>query len=248
MIHNILVALGYLTIIPTRARIKDESNLRDSVSFFPVIGLFIGSLLVIVDCIGAFIFPPLPKSLSTIGVLVLFTGALHLDGFADTVDGLAGGWGREEILRIMRNSNIGVMGIVGVYLLLSSKILLLYELLPPLRFKTLLLMPAFGRYALTLSSYLSKSARDDGKGRPFITGTGRRQLLASTSFLIMGGFSLFGVKTLLLLSIVGVLTIGIVSFMNHKIGGMTGDTLGFTCEVTEIAILAGVVAMRNLLT
>lgn len=248
MIHSILVALGFLTIIPVRKEIKDERDLLEAIPFFPLIGLLLGGILLLIDYLGAFIFSPLPLSLLTIGGLVVLTGGLHLDGFADTIDGLVGGKDREGILKIMRDPNVGVMGIFGIYILLSLKVFFLNEIPSPLRFKAVLLMPAIGRYGIVVASYLSRYARDEGKGRAFIAGIMGRHILGSTGTVLVPGVAIFGLNGLLLLIIGTIIAIGIRGFIYRKIGGMTGDTLGFTCEVVEMVTLCSLVIMENILT
>jgi adenosylcobinamide-GDP ribazoletransferase len=248
MIHRILVALGFLTIIPIKRQPKDEKDLATSASFFPFVGLFIGGILLLVDYVGRFVFLEGGRSLILIGVWVLLTGGLHLDGFIDTVDGIWGGTEKEEILRIMRDPKIGVMGTVCLFLLLGLKVCFLLEILYPLRYKVILLAPTLGRWAMVSSVYFSRPVREDGKGRLFLIGIGRREFLVSSLLPFLGGYWAFGKGVLFLLAMVSGLVGGIVWFMRWKIGGMTGDTIGFVCELTELLTLGTIAAMGNLLT
>src|SRR3990172_5174089 len=116
MIRNFITALQFLTIITVR---KDhevaEGDLAKSVVYFPLVGFLIGVLLINADKIFALI--ALPQTIATFLLIilsVLITRALHIDGLADTFDGLMGGRDRSSRLAIMKDSRLGAAGAVGL--------------------------------------------------------------------------------------------------------------------------------------
>ena len=116
-----LIALQFLTIIPVRLKNVEEKELSGSVNYYPVVGLLIGFLLAGSWLLLSIVFPVTVSALVVTGIYLLLTGALHLDGFADTVDGLYGGRTKEDIFRIMESSTIGAKGAAFTFLLLGLK-------------------------------------------------------------------------------------------------------------------------------
>src|SRR3990170_7686411 len=144
-----LLALQFLTTFPVNRGLKtDPSELGRSMSWFPLVGALQGLLLVA----AYFIFSTLLPESVVMGllmlVLVLTNGGLHVDGFADTVDGLAGGKTPEDRLRIMRDSATGAIGVVFVVLLLLIKFLALEEMPFDVKAHALIAFPMVGRWAM----------------------------------------------------------------------------------------------------
>ncbi|HXH82337.1 MAG TPA: adenosylcobinamide-GDP ribazoletransferase, partial [Candidatus Tectomicrobia bacterium] len=142
---GLLVAARYLTIVPLPGPTDHApSALGRSAPWFPVVGLALGIALVAVDLAAAVLFPPLLSALLTITAWKLLTGGLHLDGLADSLDGLVGR-DPEHRRAIMRDSRIGTFGAVGLILFLLLEITAVAELEPPARWRALLVAPAVGR-------------------------------------------------------------------------------------------------------
>ena len=122
--NSFFLALRFLTIIPLGRRGEvDPESVAAAGKYYPLVGLIIGGLSWSFYY-GAHHFFPLPVS---VGLLLIFgvilTGALHLDGLADCLDGLYGGTNQEERLRIMKDVHLGTMGVVGLILILGIKYL-----------------------------------------------------------------------------------------------------------------------------
>lgn len=118
-----LRALQFLTIIRISKDLDiTEEKLGNSMACFPLVGLFLGLILVGVRTVLDAVLPASLADILVIVTLVIVAGHFHLDGFADTVDGLAGGKDREKILAIMRDSRIGSFAVTGLALLLLLKI------------------------------------------------------------------------------------------------------------------------------
>ncbi len=118
-----LTAIEFLTVLPVsrkREPIRDE-ELGLAAAFFPLVGGILGILLVILNAILLFVLPRNTTDLILIIALILLTGGLHLDGLADSIDGLYASKNREKALHVMRDSRLGSMGAVAIILCLLMK-------------------------------------------------------------------------------------------------------------------------------
>jgi adenosylcobinamide-GDP ribazoletransferase len=235
-----LIALQFLTIIPIRKELPiNENSLANSMAFFPIVGLIIGGITGLVF----FILKNTPSLILAIFLLIipiLITGALHIDGFVDTIDGFKGGKNKEEILKIMSESQIGGIGACALILLILCKFIFLKEILNNLSFyqiiSVLLLTPSISRWSMVLGASISKYAKREGLGVAF-SKVRKRILLYSSILPILG--TIFGLKTIGLIIVLGVIffTWLISYYSDLKIGGLTGDILGGINEVNELFVL-----------
>lgn len=232
---ELIEALRFLTVIPIK-RPFDEDALRKSPRVFPFIGLFIGIILFLSYSMLSKFFS---KSLSvfiTIFIWEFITGGIHLDGFADTLDGLMSRRDKEGILEVMRDSRIGTFGAISIFFILGIKYLSLSNSNMPS--VSLLISPMIGRSLLTLSIFLFPYARKEGKGGIFSGALSREDLFFSFILtlilsIIIGRF--YGFIALFISLFFGYL---FAFYLNWRIGGLTGDTYGAICEFTEaIALL-----------
>lgn len=234
---NFLIALQFLTRIPVKihGEIK-ETDLVNSVVFFPLVGLILGLILVGTNFILSLFFPPLLSPLLTFIVYLLLTGCMHLDGFADTIDGLYGGKTKEEILRIMDDSNIGAIGAVWLFILLILKVSLLVNFnISNLNF-AFIIMPVLSRTGIILQMFFAPAAKNTGLGSIFCKKVSFKQLtiVIGFSFLISLFFGLKGIFVFLITILVSIL---ITLYFKRKLGGITGDIFGLTVEIIEICIM-----------
>ena len=231
-----LIALQFLTIIPVRLKNVEEKELSGSVNYYPVVGLLIGFLLAGSWLLLSIVFPVTVSALVVTGIYLLLTGALHLDGFADTVDGLYGGRTKEDIFRIMESSTIGAKGAAFTFLLLGLKIILISSLSTKAVYPALILFPVLSRYSITILMKYSDYAKENGLRKAYC---GK---ISNISFLIInlasaGAALIFGVKGLVAFLTVALMAIIIKNYFNKKIGGVTGDIFGFTIETAETVVL-----------
>jgi adenosylcobinamide-GDP ribazoletransferase len=234
----LLIAFQFLTIIPFPYYPRcEKEDLGRSTAFFPVIGLVIGGLLA--GCnwlISPWLARPLCDAL-LITMLALITGALHLDGLADVCDGLAARGGRERFLAVMKDSQVGAVGAVGLVL----GILLKWQALAavPMEFKwqALLLFPALARFGQVLTMVGAHHARQDGLGAAFVQGIGKTTLFLAFATVAAAGYYLLGRAGLMALVAVFLCSGTGRLFFQRKLGGLTGDTIGCISELNEILAL-----------
>lgn len=243
---GLLTALRFLTRIPVGEYPKSEKRLGKSMAYFPFVGLILGGILVLVNWGFSILLAPLVADALTIIALIILTGALHIDGLIDTIDGLSGGKTKEEILKIMKDSRVGAFGIVGVVSLIMLKLVLLHEMPLPIKREALLLFPVMGRWAMVVASSLSIYARRKGTGKAFVDYCGRKELVVASliTLIIVGG--LLKILGLELFFFILALTLLLTRFISKRIGGMTGDTLGAVNEIMEVGALFILFLLFNL--
>jgi len=261
---SFLLAVTFLTVIPLRGRKRGGGNaaLARSMLWFPVVGCQIGAAAVAVLLLAAAVLPdPLPALVAVI-FLVGLTGALHLDGLADTFDGVFGGRDRASRLRIMRDSAVGTFGLVAVVcalllkvaalaalgesgwanqVALSGRRLWLIETFGRQRWAqvtVLALMPVWGRWVMTLAAGIGPYARaEGGTGSAFVKGTGLAEsLVLGLIPLGLTGF-LLGWPGALAAGAAALAALLVLLWWRAKLGGVTGDTMGALGELFEIAFV-----------
>lgn len=242
---SFLEAVRFLTFIPLPARDASWEEVGRGTAYFPLVGTLLGSILVLADALLGKIWSRLLVSALLVVLWVILTGGLHLDGLADTVDGLRGGRGREQQLAIMKDSRLGTFGGVAIFCLLILKLALVNELSLAWYGRGLLLAPTLGRWAMVYSIWAFPSARPGGTGSIFKEHSGLRELVLAT-VLALGAailfFHLWG------LAILAGLWLAVTLFgwtLTRTLGGLTGDTYGALCETSEVLVLAMVALSRG---
>jgi len=236
------LALTFLTKLPWPWRgPADETALARSMFWFPWVGALLG-LIFWLAWAGLQKTLPAPAAAAVLLTLTVWvTGGLHLDGLADTADGLGGGHTPETALRIMKDSRVGAFGVISLILGLVLKFSLFLSLAPHTRgAAALLLFPVISRWSMVLLAYLSPYARaEGGLGQAMTLGVSPRVLTGAS--LSAGGLALLilGAPGLVLFIATGALVWLGNLYFQRRLGGITGDILGATNEVVEIMVLAG---------
>lgn len=244
MISNFLLSLQFLTVFPLRITKVSTQKMAWAAAFFPLVGLLLGSALAGINALlGILGFPELVTSIILVVSLVVITGGMHLDGLADTVDAFLSNKPKAQMLLIMRDSHIGVMGVLSLISIILLKIGLIYSLNPESSIAALPLMCVLSRWSMVLAMFLCPYARQDGKALAFIRGMNYKIFSAATIITLICVFGIWQVKGLILLLIIAAYTYLSGRFFNSKIGGMTGDTLGALCELSEIIVLLSVIPL-----
>ena len=232
-----LIALQFLTILPIKIKLKiKKEDFGKSLAYFPIVGMLIGLVL----SLSLFLFSSLPSLVIVALILVIstiITGGIHLDGFADSCDGLYGPKTKEKALEIMRDSHIGVMGVTGIILLLLLKFVFLFSIPREILWKILILMAVFARWSQVLACFSSNYARKEGKAKYFVKYDSKKEFLVGTFFTIALFLLLMKLEGVILLLLCFLPVFMFINYVKRRIGGMTGDTIGATSEIAEIAIL-----------
>lgn len=245
--RHFLNALQFLTIIPIASKkAVDENKLAQAVAFFPLIGLLLGLVLAGVNQLFSLApLEPLLVNVILIVLLIIFTGGLHLDGLADTFDALSSRKDKPEMLRIMRDSHIGTMGVLSLISVILIKLSLLCSLGDPVKSASLVLMCLLSRYSLVFSMFLFPYAREEGKAKVFIEGTNPKIFSLATIITLACVVILWQIKGLLSFVLVVFFVFLIGKFIVKKIGGITGDTLGAVNELAEVFVLLIILILKE---
>ncbi len=238
MIRPLRLALVFLTRIPLPLRF--DPSPRDwgrAACYFPVVGLLLGALLA-----GAAALPvataPALKSALLLLFWVALTGGLHLDGLADTCDAWSGGGGdRERTLALMKDPHTGSMAVIAVTLLLLTKFAALQAMAQQRTWEALLLAPVVGRAVILGLLLTAPYVRPGGLGTGFASQLPRT---AAASVLLGAGvisLGLLGWNGVVLLGATGATVLFLRQCFLKRIGGITGDTLGAACELSETGVL-----------
>jgi adenosylcobinamide-GDP ribazoletransferase len=236
---NFLMAFSFLTILPVgRTGQASEKELARSMALYPFVGLLIGLLLALGYYLFSFFLPKPLVLWLLIALLSILTRALHLDGFADTIDGLASGGTREKILEVMRDSRIGAFGVIGLILLIGAKYLALDHISAPSLPYALVTMIVMGRNSMVLVCYRSTYARSvGGLAKPFTENLGAREVIFSSASALIISILLMGIKGAVIFLGVGLFSLGYRLFFKRRLGGVTGDILGAANELAELICL-----------
>jgi len=233
-----LIALQFLTRLPVRLhRQPDDADTGASLLYYPLVGLLIGLLMLLVAYLTKDGGPLLQAAL-VLALWVGISGGLHIDGLADVADAWVGGQGdRQRTLQLMKDPTCGPMAVSAVVILLVLKLAALHSLLQQGEWSVLLLVPALGRGSLVAAFLYIPYVRPGGLGAVLaqsLSASRARWLL-----LVCGLVSLlfWGLPAAALIVAAGLLFLLWRRALIDRIGGLTGDAAGALCELTEALVL-----------
>lgn len=237
-IHIFLTAILFFTRIPVSKNIPYSSvNLAKSIRYFSLVGLIVGCLNAFVYYISEFLFNHSISILLSMVSSVLLTGAFHEDGFADVCDGFGGGYTKEKIMQIMKDSRVGTYGMVGLLLLFTLK----HQSLAALDFKNCFLAiisaHTISRFVTSILVYTTPYVQETHKSKVDKTST---YTTSFTDVFINGIIAIiplfFFANYWVFITILPLLVtvIGLASYFKKWIGGHTGDCAGATQQITEV--------------
>ena len=244
--NGLTSAIQFLTVL----RIKNESSqdtrkLGESSLYFPVVGALLGIGLIALDKILSLVLPPLLTNLILIFTLLIITGAMHIDGLADSCDALFSGKGKEEMLSIMREVHLGTFGILAIVAIILFKLALLSSIPHELRHFSLVLMALLSRYSMSLAITFFPYARSEGKAVVFFQEKSLKNFFFSTAITLIILMFSFRIMSLAILFFTIAFTFFASFWVKSKIGGLTGDTLGALSELNEALILLSIVVLSK---
>ena len=240
-----LAALQFLTVAPPLVRRPfTPSELGRAVGWFALVGLLLGGALAGADRALGLLFPPGVTAALVLAVWVLATGALHLDGFLDSCDGLFGGHTVEARLRIMRDERAGAFAVIGGVLLLLVKYACLAALAS--RAVALVVAPTVARGGMALAVVVFPYARPEGLGRGMKDQAGWRQAILAAVTAVAAAVIAAQWLGLIVVALAAVATGGVAVFVLRRLPGFTGDAYGALCETLEALTLLAFVAGERL--
>jgi adenosylcobinamide-GDP ribazoletransferase len=237
-LNGLWTALKFLTALPLPLpHSQDRMEIGRAAAWCPWVGAVLGGILWAAFWGLRWLFPPLLAAVLLVGVWVLLTGGLHLDGLADCCDGLGAAAAPERRLEIMRDPRLGTFGGAGLALFLMAKVVAVLSLPPAYTFYGLVLAPTLARWLMLLVAK-QPQVRPGGLGEAFASGVTLRAVLLGAPLpvlLIASG----GWVMLLAAALAATAAAGGTLLARRRLGGVTGDVLGMNVELAELAVLVG---------
>ncbi|MBF4694781.1 adenosylcobinamide-GDP ribazoletransferase [Fusibacter ferrireducens] len=229
-----LLMLSFFSRIPVGHRVAYSDDLyRQSIVYFPYVGLIVGGI----SAVPLWLLQNTShgvRGILVILVYLLVSGGIHLDGLADSMDGLFSGREKERILEIMKDSRIGSFGVIGLILYFLVFYQCASEVMPIL----ILLMPFVGKSAAAFTAGYSDYARvSPGMGTVLINSHTPKTSIEILVINLIIAFIALGFEGLAMVAMTFILAFFLMKWIHGKIGGMTGDTIGFVVEVCQMCFL-----------
>lgn len=233
MLKPLLVALQFLTRLPVSTGDRSDRDAGRSMLFYPLVGLLLGLLLAV---LGALMRGAAPGVIAAVllALWVFATGALHLDGLADSADAWIGGFGdRQRTLDIMKDPHCGPAAIAVVVVVLIAKFAALEALMGKDALVVVATAPVLGRTVLPLLFLTTPYVRPGGLGSALAEHLPRKTAM----FVVVGGALAAGIASVWMLAAAALIFTLMRAAMLRRIGGATGDTAGAMVELVETGTL-----------
>jgi adenosylcobinamide-GDP ribazoletransferase len=236
-LEDLAIALQFMTRVSIPIKGLDPARLNRASAWFPAVGLFVGGMAALCYVlVVAHLGRPL-TALVIVLLTVLITGGLHEDGLADCADAFGGGWTREDRLRILKDSRIGSFAAIALIFSLSSRAILLTTLPAGSVVRYMISAQILARWTpLPLSALLQPARRQEGQGSRIAGGVSWFTVALGTAltlvpvgcFLRLSAWQPF-VAVSAIVALSGV-------YYQRRLGGITGDCMGATIQISEIAV------------
>lgn len=235
MLKEIGSIFSFLTIFPTSN--TNLETVAKHMYLFPIVGIAIGLLVGSLGFGLSFFLDPLIVSLLVVASLALVTGIHHTDGLADFADGLMAKGTKEKKLGAMKDLSTGSAGVVSIVLYLVGLIIAISLSTGFQLFLAILLSEIIAKFSMVLMASFAKSA-SIGSNSPFVElMKNRKKLLVALTITLIPLISLGGTTGLIIFTSCTILTLFIIGISSRSFGGITGDILGATNELTRLASL-----------
>ncbi len=232
------LALAFLTILPIGPRRAAASeSLAESFAWFPIAGFMIGALLALEDSLLGLAFGRPLSSILIVLSLAILTGAVHLDGLADTADALGAGRDRARALEIMRDSAIGSFGALALFFALALKTAALAAIVGRRRSAALYLAPGLARWAMVAVSRGLKYLRAEGAGSSLLEAGGDQGFGFAMTTAALAAMLAPSLRMVEACAAAALAALAMRAFYRRWLGGVTGDLLGAAGEIVETIVL-----------
>lgn len=232
----LLIAFQFLTIFPALVNRRfTPQKMGRAAGWFPLVGVALGAALYGVNYFARMFFPANVAAALTLSAWVIFTRALHLDGFMDSCDALFGGWTAERRLEILKDSRMGAFGVVGGILVLLLK----YSALSSSTniFPALILAPTLGRWILPLIIFAFPYARQNGLGFDMKQNVGWKEIILATLIAGITSWLVYGWMGFALMALAATCAFLIALYASRLLNSLTGDIYGAATIATETLVL-----------
>ncbi len=238
-----LIALEFLTPLRFR-RVQQHTNaaFAEALGWYPLVGLLIGVILLLADRGLSRLLPASPVAAIEVALLALLSAGLHLDGVADTADGMAYQGERAERLGIMSEGNTGPAGVMALVIVLLATWAALASLPAPVRSGGLVLAPVLARWTVAPVALLFRPARPRGLGHLMHEAIWPVAGPLATVIALVAAVALFGAAGLVVLAIAGAAAVTVAAAADRMLDGVTGDVFGAAIEISQVVVWYALIA------
>lgn len=242
-------AVQFLTRIPVRGAMNETAEfyyaaLRKSVVFFPLVGGGVGLFTAAIAVAAGLGLSPMLAATLAIGLEAWLTGAFHEDAFADTWDALGGGWTRDQVLEIMKDSRLGTYGTIALVVGVGARIIAIADLIagPTMwALASIIAASTIGRVAILCLMVTTPPITDRDSQAKDVSGMQTWRTLLAGAIIAIPGWIVWAVLSpVLALSAMAVAVLVLVWFRRkilHRVGGTTGDLLGCSAFLIQCVVL-----------
>lgn len=244
MVKGFLTLISFFTRIPVGKKIEyREENFLKALNLYTLLGVVIGFLLSIVYLIFQNTYINLLRGLVLTLSYIAITGAIHLDGTADTSDGIFSGRTGERIFEIMSDSHTGTFGVLSLIIVVLSQ----FVLFSYIDIYSCFMMPVVGRSCVVFACRNKKYAKKEkGMGTLFIESIDSKILLTNLFVLFFFAILMPDRFTIIVSCFAALMVSYFISCgIEDKIGGMTGDTCGFVLEVSQVVFMVLILFLKG---
>lgn len=238
---TIWLMMAFFTRLPVPYVEYTEERYLKGLKLIPLLGILMGGILYALSFFHL-IFDKQVVSMILLGGYIALTGGLHLDGLADTCDGIFSGRERDRMLEIMKDSHVGSFGVLSMIFFVAFY-MVMYGRIP---YEALVVLPVVGKSAPLISASFAEYVRPSGMGKLLVDNCGKIELfmaifVPAVVAVLLNPFYLIAV---------GIAILSVVLATNHLkkvLGGITGDTMGMVCELSQMVFVFFVYITETLL-
>jgi len=244
---SFLLMLSFFTRLPVPYVEYEEERYIKGIKTIPFVGVVLGLILYLVSFVGKWLHPQV-TAVVLLMTYIFMTGGLHLDGLADTCDGVFSGRDRERMLEIMKDSRIGSFGVLAM-LFFFTFYAVMYQFLPR---EALLILPVVGKSAPLISASLADYARPSGMGQMLVDNIKAKEVVIAVALPLLMAMVVPAPQqgphvALMIGCALGELSVVLLTaWLKKKLGGITGDTHGMVCEVSQMVFAFAVYAVTQI--
>ncbi|MBQ6948095.1 MAG: adenosylcobinamide-GDP ribazoletransferase [Firmicutes bacterium] len=225
---SFVLMLSFFTRLPVPYVEYEEKLYIKGIKTIPFVGIVLGLILYLVSFL-TFWMDPEVSAVVLLMTYIFMTGGLHLDGLADTCDGVFSGRDRERMLEIMKDSRIGSFGVLAM-LFFFIFYAVMYQFLPR---EALLILPVIGKSAPLISASLADYARPSGMGQLLVDNIKTPEVAVAVALPLVLSV-VMGVGYIIAAVVAELSVVALTKWLKKKLGGITGDTHGMVCEVSQM--------------
>ncbi|MCK9486223.1 MAG: adenosylcobinamide-GDP ribazoletransferase [Dehalococcoidia bacterium] len=242
-LNGAVIAVEFLTPVRfRRVQTYDDRTFAEALGWYPFAGLFIGVALALLDRGLEEILPPAPAAALLVAFLALASGGLHLDGVADTADGMAVQGDRARRLGVMSEGNTGPAGVMALVLVLLAEWSAISSLPPEARSAALIVAPVIARWTVVPVGLLFTPARPRGLGHSIHAGLWPIAAPLATGIALLAAVVTFGLAGVVLVLLAAAAALLIAAAASRMLEGVTGDVFGAGIEVAQVVVWLAIIA------